>query len=98
MDELVALSEIAKNLQMGLILGPVGVYNAVVAHYAAANPAVVAHYRLTMSRARSIGFNPEVTVKERFKMFRRKGGVFYARDTATMGKERGTNRWMIGPC
>ena len=26
-------------------------------------------------------------MKERFKMFRRKGGMFYARDTATMGKE-----------
>jgi hypothetical protein len=30
---------------------------------------------------------PGVTVKERFKMFRRKGGMFYARDTATMSKE-----------
>jgi hypothetical protein len=86
-DELVAFSEIAKNLQMGLVLGPVGVFNAVVAHYAAANPAVVAHYRLTMSRARSVSFNPGVTVKERFKMFRRNGGMFYARDTATMSKE-----------
>ena len=65
---------------MGLILGPVGVHNAVVAHYAAANPAVVAYYRLTISRARSVGFNPGVTVKERFKMFRRGGGIYYARD------------------
>src|SRR5471032_2789989 len=43
---------------MGLILGPVGVFNVVVAHYAAANPAVVAYYQLTMSRARSVGVNP----------------------------------------
>ncbi len=26
-------------------------------------------------------------MKERFKMFRRKGGMFYVRDTATMSKE-----------
>ena len=26
-------------------------------------------------------------MKERFKMFRRKGGVFYARDTVTLGKQ-----------
>jgi hypothetical protein len=45
---------------MGLILGPVGVFNAVVAHYAAANPAAVAHYRLTISRVRSVGSTQEL--------------------------------------
>jgi hypothetical protein len=59
-DELVALWNFAKNLQMGLILGPVGVFNAVVAHYAAANPAAVAHYRLTISTVRSVGSTQEL--------------------------------------
>ena len=67
--------------------GPSWVFNAVVTHYAAANPAVVAYYRLTINGARSVGFNPGATVKERFKMFRHGGGIYYARDTVTLGRQ-----------
>jgi hypothetical protein len=57
-DELVALWNFAKNLQMGLNLGPLGVFSLVVAHYAAANPAAIAHYALTEIRARSVDSQP----------------------------------------